>query len=58
MSLSASPNSREDNWDICMSLNYLSCERPSGVMFGFLSQPMFSLLPMTFAKFPLQNSYG
>lgn len=36
MSVSASPNSREDHWDICMSLNYLSCERPSGVMFGFL----------------------
>ena len=36
MSISAIPNSREDNWDICMSVNYLSCERPSGVMFGFL----------------------
>ena len=36
MSISDLPNSREDNWDICMSLNYLSCERPSGVMFGFL----------------------
>ena len=36
MSVSALPNSREDNWDICMSLNYLSRERPSGVMFGFL----------------------
>ena len=36
MSVSAVPNSREDNWDICMSLNYLSRERPSGVVFGFL----------------------
>ena len=36
MSVSAIPDSREDNWDICMSLNYLSDERPSGVMFGFL----------------------
>ncbi len=36
MSVSTLPNSREDNWDICMSLNYLSHERPSGVMFGFL----------------------
>ncbi len=29
MSVSAMPNNREDNWDICMSLNYLSSERPS-----------------------------
>lgn len=36
MSVSAAPNNREDNWDICMSVNYLSDERPSGVMFGFL----------------------
>ncbi len=36
MSVSDLPTSREDDWDICMSLNYLSCERPSGVMFGFL----------------------
>lgn len=36
MSASAQPDSREDNWDICMSVNYLSGERPSGVMFGFL----------------------
>ncbi len=36
MSISAVPNGREDNWDICMSVNYLSSERPSGVMFGFL----------------------
>ena len=36
MSVCAIPNNREDNWDICMSVNYLSCERPSGVMFGFL----------------------
>ena len=26
----------EDDWDICMSVNYLSTERPNGVMFGFL----------------------
>lgn len=36
MSASAIPNSRENNWDICMSVNYLSNERPNGVMFGFL----------------------
>lgn len=36
MSISAAPDGREDHWDICMSLNYLSDERPSGVMFGFL----------------------
>lgn len=36
MSVCASPNSREDNWDICMSLKYFSCKRPNGVMFGFL----------------------
>ncbi len=36
MSVTTLPDGREDNWDICMSLNYLSHERPSGVMFGFL----------------------
>lgn len=36
MSTTAIPNGREDNWDICISLNYLSDECPSGVMFGFL----------------------
>lgn len=36
MSISAAPNGREENWDICMSLNYLTDQRPSGVMFGFL----------------------
>ena len=36
MSVSAVPNGREDHWDICISLNYLSDERPDGVMFGFL----------------------
>lgn len=30
------PNGREKNWDVCISLNYLSKERPNGVMFGFL----------------------
>lgn len=35
MSISDVPNSREDNWDICMSINYLSDKRPSSVMFGF-----------------------
>ena len=29
------PNGREQNWDVCISLNYLSKERPNGVMFGF-----------------------
>ena len=30
------PNGRERNWEVCISLNYLSKERPNGVMFGFL----------------------
>lgn len=30
------PNRREENWEVCISLNYLSIERPNGVMFGFL----------------------
>lgn len=29
-------NEREEEWDVCISLNYLSSERPNGVMFGFL----------------------
>lgn len=29
-------NEREEEWDVCMSVNYLSIERPNGVMFGFL----------------------
>jgi len=28
---------REDGWDVCISVNYLSSERPNGVMFGFLA---------------------
>lgn len=36
MSVSVAPNDREDNWDVCISVNYLSDKRPSGVMFGFL----------------------
>jgi DNA-binding transcriptional MerR regulator len=27
---------RENNWDVCLSVNYLSTERPNGVMFGSL----------------------
>lgn len=27
---------RESDWDVCMSVNYLSAARPNGVMFGFL----------------------
>ena len=27
---------REEDWAICMSVNYLSAERPNGVMFGLL----------------------
>ena len=27
---------REKDWDVCLSANYLSSERPNGVMFGFL----------------------
>lgn len=30
-------NDREEaDWDVCMSVNYFSAERPNGVMFGFL----------------------
>lgn len=36
MSVSTAPNGREENWDVCMSINYLSDKRPNGVMFGFL----------------------
>lgn len=32
----ASAHRREEHWDVCMSVNYLSKERPNGVMFGFL----------------------
>lgn len=28
----------EEDWDICVSLNYLSADRPNGVMFGFLAE--------------------
>lgn len=27
---------REEGWDVCISFNYLSGERPNGVMFGLL----------------------
>lgn len=30
------PKEREENWEVCISLNYLSAQRPNGVMFGFL----------------------
>jgi hypothetical protein len=33
---SQSSNGRENGWDVCMSVNYLSKERPNGVMIGFL----------------------
>ena len=36
MAVSAVPVGREENWDVCMSLNYLSDQRASGVLFGFL----------------------
>lgn len=29
------PNNREEYWDVCMSINYLTEERPNGVFFGF-----------------------
>ncbi len=32
----ASPHDPEERWDVCLSLNYLSNKRPSGVFFGFL----------------------
>lgn len=38
MAVSASavvPNKREEYWNVCMSLNYLSDKRPNGVFFGF-----------------------
>ena len=35
LSCSDIPNNREDNWDVCISVNYLSNKRPNGVMFGF-----------------------
>lgn len=31
-----SPIDPEPGWDVCLSLNYLSDQRPSGVFFGFL----------------------
>ena len=31
-----SPNGPEEGWDVCLSFNYLSGQRPSGVFFGFL----------------------
>lgn len=33
---SAAKQRSEPDWDVCMSVNYLSNERPNGVMFGFL----------------------
>ncbi len=30
-----SPNQREEYWDVCMSINYLSDKHPNGVLFGF-----------------------
>lgn len=36
MALSAKANGREADWDVCMSVNYLSGERPNGTLFGFL----------------------
>lgn len=33
-----SPIDPEPGWDVCMSFNYLSTQRPSGVFFGFLVQ--------------------
>jgi len=35
-SLGTALNGREDGWDVCLSVNYLSAERPNGVMFGTL----------------------
>lgn len=32
----ASPLDPEPGWDVCMSFNYLTDRRPSGVFFGFL----------------------
>jgi DNA-binding transcriptional MerR regulator len=33
---SAANKRSEPDWDVCMSINYFSSERPNGVMFGFL----------------------
>ena len=30
-----SPVDPEEGWDVCLSINYLSNQRPSGVFFGF-----------------------
>ena len=47
---------KEKDWDICMSLNYLSYQRPNGVMFSFLvgtdQQPEgFDVIKIPPAKF-------
>lgn len=56
MSVCAQPNGREENWDVCISVNYCSDERPDGVMFGFLvkdnNQPkQFDLYRVSGARF-------
>lgn len=29
------PNKKEEYWNVCISINYLSDKRPNGVLFGF-----------------------
>lgn len=55
-SLGTAVKEREEGWDVCISLNYLSGERPSGVMFGFLvgsaDQPdVFDMLKLPPARY-------
>lgn len=62
MSLSGKAVSRRENdWDVCLSVNYLSAERPNGVMFAFLTdagpQPegfdLFCIPPARFLRIRL-----
>lgn len=34
---SVPPEQREEHWEVCISLNYLTNQRPNGVMFGYLT---------------------
>jgi len=48
--------SQEKNWEVCISLNYLSDERPNGVMFGFgvgtrKQDPAYDILQIPTAEY-------
>jgi len=57
----AAANEREEVWNVCISLNYLSGERPNGVMLGFLvgtkNQPdcfdVIELPPALYMRIPI-----